>query len=73
MISRTYIRTLSNVLFERFFAFYLLKRIVTFYYNTFIYHPNLFKNSQNMPINNIEHKNLLAMLKLSRSDIDYIY
>ena len=73
MISRTYIRTLSNVLFERFFAFYLLKRIVTFYYNTFIYHPNLFKNSKNMPINNIEHKNLLAMLKLSRSDIDYIY
>ena len=73
-MDRTYIRTLNNALFDRFIVFSVLKEIVTFYYNSFIYHPNIFKNNEKMPINTTEHKNCLAFLKAATdSNINFIY
>lgn len=71
---RTYLRTLNSVIFDRFVVFTVLKRIVTFYYNTCLFHPNIFKNPSNVSINNTEHKNCLAFLKAAGdSNINYIY
>lgn len=72
--SRTYIRTLNNAIFDKIFIFSLFKRIVTFYYNSFVFHPNIFKNSEKMSITNTEHKNCLAFLKAAKeSNINFIY
>lgn len=73
-MNRTYIRTFNSTVFDKFFIFSLLKRIVTFYYNSFIYHPNIFKNNEIMSTNNTEHKDCLAFLKAAdSSNINFIY
>ncbi len=73
-MSLTYLRILANVLCEKIFPLALLSRIVTFYYNSFIFHPNIFKNFENMPINNTEHKNYMEYLKVvNGSDINLMY
>lgn len=70
----TYLRTVNNIVFDRFIIFSLFRKIVTFYYNTFIFHPNIFKNSKKVSTNNIEHKNSLAFLKIANDrNINYIY
>ena len=70
----TYIRTLNSIINNNFIVLSVFKRIVTFYYNLFISHPNILKNFENKPINNIEHKNCLEFLKLaSNSNINFIY
>ncbi len=70
----TYLRTINSIVFEKFIIFSILKKIVTFYYNTFIFQPNIFKNSKKVSTNNLEHKNSLAFLKIaSDRNINYIY
>lgn len=70
----TYTRTFVSVLFEKILFLSLIKRIVTFYYETFLFHPNIFKNYSKIPINNIEHKKCLELLKATGSiNINYIY
>lgn len=71
---RTYIRTLSLSIFDNFFVFSILKRIVTFYYNSFIFQPNIFKKSEKLSIDKSEHKNCLAFLKAAKdTNINFIY
>ncbi len=70
----TYIRTLNKVITNRFLIFSIIKGIVTFYYNSFCMHPNIFKNYKKVSISNTEHKNCLAFLKAAgSSNINYIY
>lgn len=70
----TYLRTLNTAIFDRFIVFALIKRIVTFYYNACLFHPNIFKKSEKMSMTNSEHKNCLAFLKAaSDNNINYIY
>ena len=70
----TYIRTLNSAILNKFIVLSVIKRIVTFYYNLFIFHPNIFKNFENKPINNTEHKNCLEFLKIAgSSNINFIY
>lgn len=74
MANRTYIRTLNTVIFDKCIVFSVLKNIVTFYYNLLCYHPNIFKKNSNASINNIEHKNSLAMLKaVADCNINFTY
>lgn len=74
MADRTYIRTLNTFIFDKLVVFSVIKNIVTFYYNLFFYHPNIFKKNSCVPINNTEHKNCLAFLKAAAdSNINFIY
>lgn len=74
MNQRTYIRAVNTAILDRFFIFSILKRIVTFYYNSFVFHPNIFKNYENVSINNTEHKKCLAFLKAAdNTNINFIY
>ncbi len=73
-MNRTYIRTFSIAFFDKIFIFSLIKRIVTFYYNSFVFHPNIFKNYKKMSTNTTEHKKCLAFLKAAdNSNINFIY
>ena len=73
-MNRTYIRTINETLFSKIFVFALLKKIVTFYYNSFLFHPNIFKKNDNLSTNNTEHKDCLAFLKaVNNSNINLIY
>lgn len=73
-MNRTYIRTFNSTIFDKVFILSLIKRIVTFYYNSFIFHPNIFKNYKNVSTNTAEHKNCLAFLKAAdNSNINFIY
>ncbi len=70
----TYLRTLNEVISNKFILFSVIKRVVNFYYNMYFYHPNIFKNFSNMSINNTEHKKSLAFLKAAgSSNINFIY
>lgn len=70
----TYLRTLNTAILDKFIVFKVLKRIVTYYYNSFVFHPNIFKNFENEPINNSEHKKCLELLKIAGgSNINLIY
>lgn len=74
MADRTYIRILNTFIFDKLVVFSIIKNIVTFYYNLFFYHPNIFKKNPDVPINNTEHKNCLAFLKTAaNSNINFIY
>ena len=73
-MNRTYIRKINNLIVDKIFIFALIKRIVTFYYNSFIFHPNIFKNYKKMSTNISEHKNCLALIKAAgNSNINFIY
>ena len=73
-MNRTYIRKINNLIVDKIFIFALIKRIVTFYYNSFIFHPNIFKNYKKMSTNISEHKDCLAFLKAAdNSHINFIY
>lgn len=70
----TYYRTLNMAIFDRCFVFSLIKKIVTFYYNSLNFNHNIFKNPSNMSINKTEHKNCLAFLKATAdNNINFIY
>lgn len=70
----TFTRTVSNILFSKCIFFAVAKKIVTFYYNIGISHPNIFKKNEKMSIDSIELKKNLELLKASSSiNIDYIY
>ncbi len=72
--SRTYIRTINTAIWDNVFILSLLKRIVTFYYNSFVFQPNIFKKAEKLSITNSEHKNCLAFLKAAKdSNINFIY
>ncbi len=74
MSNITYLRKFNTTFVDKIFLFSLIKKIVTFYYDTFIFHQNIFKKYENMSINNLEHKNCLAFLKAAKdSSINYIY
>lgn len=74
MNETTYLRILNSTLFDNFLPLAILKRIVTFYYNSFMFHPNIFKTDKNMSINNTEHKNCLEILKAAGNpNINFIY
>ncbi len=70
----TYIRKFNTTLFDKIFILSMIKRIVTFYYNSFLFHPNIFKNYKKMSTNISEHKNCLALIKAAgNSNINFIY
>lgn len=74
MTDRTYIRTLNTILFDKMVVFSVIKNIVTFYYDLFLYHPNIFKKKSKVSITNSEHKNCLAFLKAAGdNNINFIY
>ena len=69
-MSKNSLKSVKNLLVY----FVIPKRIVNFYYNLFVNHSNLLKKNENIPINNIEHKNCLSFLKMvSGSSINFIY
>lgn len=74
MNKRTYIRAVNTAILDRCFILSVLKKIVTFYYNSFVFHPNIFKNYEKVPNNTTEHKNCLAFLKaVDSANINFIY
>jgi len=73
-MSLTRTRILQTVLLDRIFVLSLLAKIVNFYYKKFVFHPNIFKFHEKMPINKIEHKNCLKFIKaVGSSNINFIY
>ena len=74
MNQRTYIRAVNTAILDRCFILSVLKKIVTFYYNSFVFHPNIFKNYEKVPNNTTEQKNCLAFLKaVDSANINFIY
>ena len=53
-MNRTYIRIFNSIALSKIFIWGFLKKIVTFYCNFYSYNYNIFKNSENVPINYLE-------------------
>ena len=74
MISRTYLRVINNLILNKLIILSIIKRIVTFYYNSILFHPNIFKNYSKMSTTNTNDKNYLEYLKAaSQTNINFIY